>query len=44
MDERSNRERAEKAFSDWHEGTGYITDLLARARKGLQHIAIPLSA
>ena len=29
MDERSNRERAEKAFRDWQEGTGYITDLLA---------------
>ena len=29
MDERSNRERAEKAFRDWQDGTGYITDLLA---------------
>ena len=29
MDETSNRERAEKAFRDWQEGTGYITDLLA---------------
>jgi ketosteroid isomerase-like protein len=29
MDERSNRERVEKAFRDWHDGTGSITDLLA---------------
>ncbi len=29
MDETSNRERAEKAFRDWHDGTGSITDLLA---------------
>jgi ketosteroid isomerase-like protein len=29
MNERSNRERAEKAFRDWQDGTGYITDLLA---------------
>jgi uncharacterized protein len=29
MDETSNRERVEKAFRDWQEGTGYITDLLA---------------
>jgi ketosteroid isomerase-like protein len=29
MDETSNRERAKKAFRDWQEGTGYITDLLA---------------
>jgi hypothetical protein len=29
MDERSNREIAEKAFRDWHDGTGSITDLLA---------------
>jgi uncharacterized protein len=29
MDKRSNRERAEKAFRDWQDGTGYITDLLA---------------
>jgi hypothetical protein len=27
--EASNRERTEKAFRDWQEGTGYITDLLA---------------
>jgi ketosteroid isomerase-like protein len=25
---RSSRERAEKAFRDWHDGTGSITDLL----------------
>jgi ketosteroid isomerase-like protein len=30
MDESSNRERGEKAFRDWHDGTGYITDLLAK--------------
>ena len=29
MDGGSNRERAEKAFRDWHDGTGSITDLLA---------------
>ena len=30
MDERSvNREIAEKAFRDWQDGTGYITDLFA---------------
>ena len=29
MNERSNRERAEKAFREWQDGTGYITDLLA---------------
>jgi uncharacterized protein len=29
MDEISNRERTEKAFRDWHDGTGSITDLLA---------------
>jgi uncharacterized protein len=29
MDETSNRERAEKAFRDWQDGTGSITDLLA---------------
>ena len=29
MQERGNRERAEEAFRDWQEGTGYITDLLA---------------
>ena len=29
MDETSNRERTEKAFRDWQDGTGYITDLLA---------------
>ena len=29
MDETSNREKAEKAFRDWQDGTGYITDLLA---------------
>ena len=29
MDETGNRERAEKAFRDWQDGTGYITDLLA---------------
>jgi uncharacterized protein len=27
--EASNRKRTEKAFRDWQEGTGYITDLLA---------------
>ena len=27
MNERSNRERVEKAFRDWQDGTGYITDL-----------------
>ncbi len=25
----TNREKAEKAFRDWHDGTGSITDLLA---------------
>jgi uncharacterized protein len=29
MEETSNRERAVKAFRDWQDGTGYITDLLA---------------
>ena len=29
MHETSNRERAEKAFRDWQDGTGSITDLLA---------------
>ena len=29
MDENSNRQRAEKAFRNWQDGTGYITDLLA---------------
>ena len=29
MDETSNRERTKKAFRDWQDGTGYITDLLA---------------
>ena len=29
MDQRSNRERAEKAFRDWQDGTGSITNLLA---------------
>jgi uncharacterized protein len=29
VDEASNQERTEKAFRDWQEGTGYITDLLA---------------
>jgi ketosteroid isomerase-like protein len=29
MDERSNRERVEKAFRDWEDGTGSIHDLLA---------------
>lgn len=29
MDERSNRERAEKAFQNWQDDTGSITDLLA---------------
>ena len=29
VDASSNRERVEKAFRDWHDGTGYITDLLA---------------
>jgi uncharacterized membrane protein/ketosteroid isomerase-like protein len=29
MDETSNREKAEKAFRDWQDGTAYITDLLA---------------
>jgi ketosteroid isomerase-like protein len=29
MDETSNRERTEKAFRDWQDGTGYITALLA---------------
>ena len=29
MDEKSNREIAEGAFREWHDGTGYITDLLA---------------
>jgi hypothetical protein len=29
MDKRSNREKAEKAFRDWQNGTGSITDLLA---------------
>jgi len=29
MDETSNRERAQKAFRDWRDGTGSITDLLA---------------
>ena len=29
MDERSNREKAEKAFCDWYDGTGSNTDLLA---------------
>ena len=29
MDETSNREIVEKAFRDWQDGTGYITDLLA---------------
>jgi uncharacterized protein len=29
MEETSNRERVQKAFGDWHDGTGSITDLLA---------------
>jgi ketosteroid isomerase-like protein len=29
VDEKSNRERAEGAFREWQDGTGYITDLLA---------------
>ena len=29
MDNGNNRERAEKAFHDWQDGTGYITDLFA---------------
>jgi ketosteroid isomerase-like protein len=29
VEERGNREMTEKAFRDWREGTGYITDLLA---------------
>jgi ketosteroid isomerase-like protein len=29
VDEKSNRERTEKAFLAWQDGTGYITDLLA---------------
>ena len=29
MDEGSNRERVEKAFRDWQNGTNSITDLLA---------------
>jgi uncharacterized protein len=29
MNERSNRERAEKAFRDWQDGTGSILDLRA---------------
>jgi uncharacterized protein len=29
VEERGNRERTEKAFRDWREGTGYITDLMA---------------
>jgi ketosteroid isomerase-like protein len=29
MDEIRNRLKAEKAFRDWHDGTGSITDLLA---------------
>jgi len=29
VDGRSNREKAERAFRNWQEGTGYITDLLA---------------
>jgi ketosteroid isomerase-like protein len=29
VDQESNRERVEKAFRDWQDGTGYITDLLA---------------
>jgi uncharacterized protein len=29
MDNRSNREKAEKAFRDWKDGTGSFTDLLA---------------
>jgi uncharacterized protein len=29
VDKTNNRERAEKAFRDWQEGIGYITDLLA---------------
>ncbi len=29
MAESSNRERTERAFRDWQDGTGYITDLLA---------------
>jgi ketosteroid isomerase-like protein len=29
VDQQSNRERTEKAFRDWQDGTGYITDLLA---------------
>jgi ketosteroid isomerase-like protein len=28
-DEKSNRERVEKAFRDWQDGTAYITELLA---------------
>jgi ketosteroid isomerase-like protein len=29
LDQEGNRERTERAFQDWSEGTGYITDLLA---------------
>jgi len=29
VDNGNNRERAEKAFHDWQDGTGYITDLFA---------------
>jgi uncharacterized protein len=29
VEEKSNRERAEGAFREWQDGTGYITDLLA---------------
>ena len=29
MNQTSNRESAEKAFRDWQDGAGYITDLLA---------------
>src|SRR3712207_181484 len=28
VDGRTNREMAERAFRDWQEGTGYITDML----------------
>ena len=29
MDEATNRQKVEKAFRHWQDGTGYITDLLA---------------
>jgi hypothetical protein len=29
VEESGNRQRVQKTFRDWQEGTGYITDLLA---------------